>query len=569
LGVVHCDLKPANILFTADGHAKIADFGIAHVPREMFSRSWATASGFVAGTLPYMSPEQADGVRDDPRADLYALGAVLYRMLTGRTYLDFDQRDTPGAQARNVGRIQTEQPQPPSVHNRRVPAWLDAVVLRALAKRSAGRHANAGELLAALARKGVASSPPVLVELETVVVPPAPRHTSPPTPPKFAPPMARPQPAPLSRWLRPAIGGTTALLVVAVIVLIISATRPSDVTGASTPHVAGTSDAPVTSRFTPSPMPRPQVVAPYLTGTSRPEGDVPIKSAVAPTSQPQATTSLPPTATIAPTATVADPTTTTTPTTTAAPSPISSNVLNLALAPGMTLELVRVPTGEFLMGSNKAVDPQAYDDELPQHKVTLPEYWIGKTEVTNAQYATFVSATGQRAPSHWPGGHIPAGKDNHPVAYVSWDDAVAFCAWASRATGRVVRLPSEAEWEKAARGTDARLYPWGNAAPDAQRANFGMSVKDTTPVGQYPAGVSPYGALDMTGNVWEWTNSLAKPYPYDARDGRENANDRGARVLRGGAFDDEAQYVQCAHRDRSNPVNRPDYFGFRVASPGL
>jgi eukaryotic-like serine/threonine-protein kinase len=101
-GVVHCDLKPANILFTSGGGAKVADFGIAHVSEEMLSRSWQTPAGFIAGTLPYMSPEQTEGVRDDPRVDVYALGAVLYRMLTGRAYLDFDPRETPAAQARNV-----------------------------------------------------------------------------------------------------------------------------------------------------------------------------------------------------------------------------------------------------------------------------------------------------------------------------------------------------------------------------------------------------------------------------------------------------------------------------------
>ncbi len=112
-GVVHCDLKPANILLSAQNSAKVADFGIAHVSEEMLSRTWMTPAGFVAGTLPYMSPEQAEGVRDDPRVDVYATGAVLYRMLTGRTYLDFDQRETPATQADNVYRIRRQQPGPP------------------------------------------------------------------------------------------------------------------------------------------------------------------------------------------------------------------------------------------------------------------------------------------------------------------------------------------------------------------------------------------------------------------------------------------------------------------------
>ncbi|MFC2023670.1 protein kinase [Chloroflexota bacterium] len=149
-GVVHCDLKPHNILFDAAGSAKVADFGIAHVSGEMLTRSWMTPAGFVAGTLPYMSPEQAAGVRDDPRVDVYALGAVLYRMLTGRPYLDFDQRETPVAQADNVNRIRHEEPAPPSAQDPRIPQWLDGVVLRALAKRPEERFRTAAEMRAAL-----------------------------------------------------------------------------------------------------------------------------------------------------------------------------------------------------------------------------------------------------------------------------------------------------------------------------------------------------------------------------------------------------------------------------------
>ena len=271
--------------------------------------------------------------------------------------------------------------------------------------------------------------------------------------------------------------------------------------------------------------------------------------------------------------------------------PAASNVLTLTLAPGVTLELIRVPEGEFLMGSNKTADPLALDAELPQHSVSQEGYWIGKYEVTVAQFAAFVKATGyettaERLGSGWtwidrkwqevsgtdwahPGGPNSniEGKENHPVTLVSWDDAVAFCRWATEATGRTLRLPTEAEWEKAARDTDGRIYPWGNAPPNAQRANSN-SVNGTTPVGQYPLGVGPYGTLDMAGNAWEWTSSLYRRYPYKGDDGREAQGDRGTRVLRGGSFLNESQNVRSAVRLTYFPHDRYANFGFRVASAG-
>lgn len=272
--------------------------------------------------------------------------------------------------------------------------------------------------------------------------------------------------------------------------------------------------------------------------------------------------------------------------------PAAANVLTLTLASGVLLELIRVPEGEFLMGSNKTADPLALDAELPQHSVSQESYWIGKYEVTVAQFAAFVRATryettAERLGSGWtwidrkwqevagadwshpsgPGSNIE-GKENHPVTLVSWDDAVAFCRWATGTTGRTLRLPSEAEWEKAARGTDGRIYPWGNTPPNAQRVNYN-NVNGTNSVGQYPLGVGPYGALDMAGNVWEWTSSLYRGYPYEGNDGREAQDDRGTRVLRGGSFLNEAQNVRSAVRLTYFPDDRYANFGFRVASAGF
>jgi formylglycine-generating enzyme required for sulfatase activity len=231
---------------------------------------------------------------------------------------------------------------------------------------------------------------------------------------------------------------------------------------------------------------------------------------------------------------------------------------------GNLLELVRVPAGEFLMGSDPAKDKSALDNEQPQHRVYLSEFYIGKYPVTNAQYAAFVKATKHEVPKHWKNGRIPSDKENHPVVYVSWRDAVAFCGWLAQQTGQGFRLPTEAEWEKAARGTDGRIYPWGDGPPTAELCNFNNNVGDTTPVGQYsPQGDSPCGCADMAGNVWEWTQSLFRGYPYDPADGREDLRAGGSRVVRGGSFSYNRGYVRCACGFRLEPVVLDRNRGFR------
>jgi formylglycine-generating enzyme required for sulfatase activity len=226
-------------------------------------------------------------------------------------------------------------------------------------------------------------------------------------------------------------------------------------------------------------------------------------------------------------------------------------------------EMVLIPAGEFLMGSDPRKDKDASDDEQPQHTLYLPDYYIARTPVTNAQYAAFLQAAFYRSPRHWKGGPPPAGKEEHPVAYVSWHDVVAYCRWLSETTGKPYRLPSEAEWEKGARGCDGRIYPWGDEW-DVERCSSKEGGKgDTTPVGTYPQGASPYGLLDMAGNVWEWTRSLYRDYPYDPADGRENSKAGVGRVVRGGSFRFDRRGVRCAVRGRFS-LYAGQYAGFRV-----
>jgi len=292
------------------------------------------------------------------------------------------------------------------------------------------------------------------------------------------------------------------------------------------------------------------------------------------------------------------------------PRPIDTRI---RFADGMTM--VYVPAGEFEMGNvgiqwvwsgslvSSDLDLQVFIDESPQHLVYLDAFWIDQTEVTVEKFRTFVEATGYEtiaesdgwaAPwtdgpmeKEWP--HVPGtdwqhphgpesrAEDDHPVVQVSWDDAAAFCDWAGGG------LPTEAQWEKAARGTDGRLWPWGDTY-DGSRGSFcdaqcpvkrwnqdsyddGYAL--TAPVGSFPSGASPYGALDMAGNVWEWVVDWYGEdyYAYSPDENPTGPSFATERTQRGGAWYDYESWVRTTVRHATPPWNRADDLGFRCAVP--
>ena len=218
-------------------------------------------------------------------------------------------------------------------------------------------------------------------------------------------------------------------------------------------------------------------------------------------------------------------------------------------------DMIRIPAGPFLMGSN---DGPA--DERPQHRVNLPEYSIDRVPVTNSQFARFLNAKAlQGTPlKHWydiedndarvhkRGDEwlADAGAEHNPVVEVSWFGALAYCGWLGK------RLPTEAEWEKSARGSDGRKYPWGNDPPDQTRAHFAAGWNDFRAVGSFPKGASPFGVLDLAGNGWEWISSAYLPYPYDGSDGREDLTREQVRGTRGGGQDSVADELTTTERGR-------------------
>jgi formylglycine-generating enzyme required for sulfatase activity len=219
--------------------------------------------------------------------------------------------------------------------------------------------------------------------------------------------------------------------------------------------------------------------------------------------------------------------------------------------------IVYIPPGEFLMGLS--LYPEG--NEYPQHPVYLNGFWIGKYEVTNAQYRKCVEAGACDKPEGSDYYRLPE-YANCPAVYVNWYDAQDYAQWAGG------RLPTEPEWEKAARGTDGRTYPWGDTWDPTKCNTKDGGPDDLTPVGNYsPAGDSPYGVSDMAGNVWEWTSSLLRGYPYNPGDGREDPNSGEDRVARGGGWnyvpDNSRSWIRYTiYRKDGRPS-----LGFRLVYP--
>ncbi len=257
------------------------------------------------------------------------------------------------------------------------------------------------------------------------------------------------------------------------------------------------------------------------------------------------------------------------------PITVSSNLLKFKFP-----EMVLVPEGEFLMGTGDEqlqfllwreewatewYEQDMFLTEQPQHKVNLPKYEIGRYPVTNSEYHLFVWSTGYRVPREWIGFHYSEGEASNPVVAVSQNDAQAYCKWVSEKIGSTYRLPTEAEWEHAARGNDCRIYPWGDEF-DPWRCNTVESGKrGTTPVSEYsPSGDSPLGVSDMAGNVWEWTSSLLKPYPFIVgEDGKANGVD--VYVVRGGSWYYSHKLARCAAREGARATFLSPNLGFRLA----
>jgi len=525
-GIVHRDLKPSNILLNKNGRVKIADFGLARLE----GATKLTVEGALMGTPDYMSPEQAESLPLDQRSDIFALGVILYELITRQ--LPFRGRDT-----RAVLRAITEQePEPLARYKAGGSDGLQRLINRALDKDVETRYQHVEDLLADIKSE----KKNLLKPLQTQRIPVEPTMTiAVPPPPKIekrvewkAPGLRPPQPRdekPSKRRRPIAVVAIAGFALVLLVWWVVSKLMESPFTPAKTSL----------SIFT-TPIGATIFLNDNLVGITPLQLETELADKIACRLQKQNFVTLDTSVFIA--------------------RGDSAKFSFLLRPPGMEF----IPAGSFLMGSNE------FDSEKPEYQVYVDAFYMDKYEVTVAQYQQFLNATRGTDPSEWT---EQLKNLNRPVVYVNWDDAVAYAKWKGK------RLPTEAEWEYAARGGNTGVrgkpkykYPWGNEA-GASQANFDFDGKRELGwenakyylknVGSYaPNG---YGLYDMAGNVWEWCSNLYQAYPDKRDDGRENSTASDQRVFRGGSWFNLRYAVRCASRFGAAPLDRDNYVGFRCA----
>jgi len=540
-GIVHRDIKPANILVGQDLKVTLVDFGIART-----GASTMTQTGMLMGTPRYMSPEQIAGKKVDSRADIFSLGAILYELLTQQNPFEGESITTV------IYKIMHAELRPLSDFNQQLPEGLERVVKKTLARDADARYRNCGELLADLKKYSL----PKGAEATLIKSGPPVRDT------QVLAPMENSGFVPRSKSRKPLfflLAALIGLLAVVMVFIGIGGRRNGrpEAAGGEISQPAGLAEGRGAGT---EKIPQAEIGAgqPEAVGTAQASGFAVDKKNALPssgagTADSRSQLEKPPaeSAVAEAAARVQDEKT---PADAAAPN--KKGFMERVFSNRTVM--VQIPPGNFTIGSPRS---QGNADEHPAHKVLISDFWLGKTEVTFEQFDVFCRDTGRGLPADegW-------GRGSRPVINVSWSDAESYCRWLAQKTGRNFRLPREAEWEKAAR----EKYPWGSGDPTAILVNMKGS-KDgfsfSAPVGSFPRGESPYGILDMAGNVWEWTADWYDPGYYQASAGRDPQGPAAGRdrVVRGGSWRDGMDLIRSANRSSERPDRRLNVLGFRVA----